>query len=87
MVEEARLESVYTGNRIEGSNPSVSATLKNTTTEKNTVLLNVNGLRHQSIFFLHHLLQYSKLHFRFVSQFEKSNITSEKFQISLNPYC
>ena len=25
MVEEARLESVYTGNRIEGSNPSVSA--------------------------------------------------------------
>jgi hypothetical protein len=24
-VEEARLESVYTGNRIEGSNPSVSA--------------------------------------------------------------
>ena len=27
VVEEARLESVYTGNRIEGSNPSVSATL------------------------------------------------------------
>ena len=25
VVEEARLESVYTGNRIEGSNPSVSA--------------------------------------------------------------
>ena len=25
MVEGARLESVYTGNRIEGSNPSVSA--------------------------------------------------------------
>src|SRR6476660_542861 len=30
VVEEARLESVYTGNRIEGSNPSVSATLLNT---------------------------------------------------------
>src|SRR5438477_11520188 len=27
VVEEARLESVYTGNRIEGSNPSVSAVL------------------------------------------------------------
>lgn len=26
MVEGARLERVYTGNRIEGSNPSVSAT-------------------------------------------------------------
>ena len=26
MVEGARLESVYTGNRIEGSNPSPSAT-------------------------------------------------------------
>ena len=26
MVEGARLESVYTGNRIEGSNPSLSAT-------------------------------------------------------------
>ena len=25
MVEGARLESVYTGNRIEGSNPSLSA--------------------------------------------------------------
>ena len=25
VVEEARLESVYTGNRIEGSNPSPSA--------------------------------------------------------------
>ena len=25
VVEGARLESVYTGNRIEGSNPSVSA--------------------------------------------------------------
>ena len=28
MVEGARLESVYTGNRIEGSNPSVSASPK-----------------------------------------------------------
>ena len=28
MVEGARLESVYTGNRIEGSNPSVSANVK-----------------------------------------------------------
>ena len=28
VVEEARLESVYTGNRIEGSNPSVSANAK-----------------------------------------------------------
>ena len=28
MVEGARLESVYTGNRIEGSNPSVSANTK-----------------------------------------------------------
>ena len=28
MVEEVRLESVYTGNRIEGSNPSVSANKK-----------------------------------------------------------
>ena len=27
VVEEARLESVYTGNRIEGSNPSPSASL------------------------------------------------------------
>ena len=27
MVEGARLESVYTGNRIEGSNPSLSARL------------------------------------------------------------
>ena len=27
MAEGARLESVYTGNRIEGSNPSPSATL------------------------------------------------------------
>ena len=26
VVEGARLESVYTGNRIEGSNPSLSAT-------------------------------------------------------------
>jgi len=61
--------------------------LINTAPAKNTVLLSVNGLRHQSFFFLHHLLQYSKLHFRFVSQFERSNITSEKLQISLNPYC
>ena len=29
MVEGARLESVYTGNRIEGSNPSLSATCLN----------------------------------------------------------
>jgi hypothetical protein len=29
VVEEARLESVYTGNRIEGSNPSVSAPITN----------------------------------------------------------
>jgi hypothetical protein len=29
VVEGARLESVYTGNRIEGSNPSVSADEKN----------------------------------------------------------
>ena len=28
MVEGARLERVYTGNRIEGSNPSLSATIK-----------------------------------------------------------
>ena len=28
MVEGARLESVYTGNRIEGSNPSLSAIIK-----------------------------------------------------------
>ncbi len=28
MAEGARLESVYTGNRIEGSNPSPSATLR-----------------------------------------------------------
>src|SRR5687767_5007003 len=28
VVEGARLESVYTGNRIEGSNPSVSAKIK-----------------------------------------------------------
>ena len=28
MVEGARLESVYTGNRIEGSNPFLSAKLK-----------------------------------------------------------
>ena len=28
MVEGARLESVYAGNRIEGSNPSLSAKLK-----------------------------------------------------------
>ena len=27
MVEGARLESVYTGNRIEGSNPSLSANI------------------------------------------------------------
>ena len=30
MVEGARLESVYTGNRIAGSNPALSASLKNT---------------------------------------------------------
>ena len=29
MVEGARLESVYTGNRIEGSNPSLSASQAN----------------------------------------------------------
>ena len=32
MAEGARLESVYTGNRIEGSNPSLSAMFYNRTT-------------------------------------------------------
>ncbi len=32
MVEGARLERVYTGNRIEGSNPSLSAILINQAT-------------------------------------------------------
>ena len=49
---------------------------------RNTVLLNVNGLCHQSIFFLNYLLQYSKLPFRFASQFANPNITSEKLSIS-----
>jgi hypothetical protein len=33
VVEEARLESVYTGNRIEGSNPSVSASARRSFSE------------------------------------------------------
>ena len=45
MVEGARLESVYTGNRIEGSNPSLSAEsdLKSLTDGHSAVLACIGG--------------------------------------------
>jgi len=58
----------------------------NSRRRRNTVLLNVNGLRHQSIFFSHRLLQYSKLHVRFVCN-RKCQYDLRETSISLNPYC
>ena len=40
VVEEARLESVYTGNRIEGSNPSVSAKSRSRMRPKRSRVMN-----------------------------------------------
>ncbi len=45
MVEGARLESVYAGNRIEGSNPFLSAKEKNLNTRKRVFFVRTRDIK------------------------------------------